>query len=38
VLAEFCSADLTVLLGTPDHFSVHTLGELLPFSFTASEL
>jgi cytidine deaminase len=38
VLAEFCAADLTVLLGTPDHFSVHTLGELLPFSFTKDEL
>ena len=38
VLAEFCTAELTVLLGTPDHFSVHTLGELLPFSFTKDEL
>ena len=38
VLAEFCSADLTVLLGTPDEFRVYTLGDLLPFAFGADEL
>lgn len=38
VLAEFCSDELAVVLGTPEHLSVHTLGELLPFSFTSAEL
>ena len=38
VLVEFCSPDLTVILGTPENFSVHTLGELLPFSFTGAVL
>ena len=38
VLIEFCSPELAVLLGTPEAFEVHTLGELLPFSFTAAEL
>ena len=38
VLAEFCSADLVVILGTPEDFKVYTLGELLPFSFTGAEL
>lgn len=38
VLIEFCSPDLAVILGTPEDFSVHTLGELLPFSFTKAEL
>ncbi len=38
VLAEFCSPDMAVALGTPDDFKIHTLGELLPFSFTGAEL
>ena len=38
VLAEFCTADLAVVLGTPEAFKGYTLGELLPFSFTGSEL
>ena len=38
VLVEFCSADLVVILGTPEDFKVYTLGELLPFSFTGAEL
>ena len=38
VLAEFCSDELAVVLGTPEHLAVHTLGELLPFSFTSAEL
>ena len=38
VLIEFCPPDLAVILGTPEDFSVHTLGELLPFSFTKAEL
>jgi cytidine deaminase len=38
VLAEFCSPELVILLGTPEDMRVHTLGELLPFSFTGAEL
>lgn len=38
VLAEFCPPTLPVILGTPEAPSVHTLGELLPFSFTGAEL
>ncbi len=38
VLSEFCKPDMTVILGTPEHFTAHTLGELLPFSFTGEEL
>ena len=38
VLAEFCSADMPVILGTPEAWRVMTLGELLPFAFTSSNL
>jgi cytidine deaminase len=38
VLAEFCEPEMPVILGTPEEMRVLTLGELLPFSFTASEL
>ena len=38
VLAEFCSPDMPVILGTPEDFKVYTLGELLPFSFTPADL
>ena len=38
VLAEFCTADLPVILGTPDDWTVHPLGELLPMAFTKQEL
>ena len=38
VLAEFCPLDMPVVLGTPENFKVYTFGELLPFSFTGSEL
>ncbi len=38
VLAEFCSADMPVILGTPDNLRVLTLGELLPFAFTSKNL
>ena len=38
VLAEFCTADLPVILGTPDNWTVHPLGELLPLAFTKQEL
>lgn len=33
VLAEFCDADLKIILGTPDDITVVTLGEILPYSF-----
>ena len=38
VLAEFCSLDMPVILGTPEDLKVYTLGELLPFSFTPADL
>ena len=38
VLAEFCSPDLPVILGSPAHWRVVTLGELLPFAFTKKNL
>ena len=38
VLAEFCAPTMPVILGTPDHLRVLTLGELLPFAFTSSNL
>ena len=38
VLAEFCSPDTPVILGTPDDLRVLTLGELLPFAFTKENL
>ena len=38
VLAEFCSADLPVILGSPECWRVVTLGELLPLAFTKENL
>ena len=38
VLAEFCDPAMPVILGTPDHLRVLTLGELLPFAFTSHNL
>ena len=38
VLAEFCSSDMPVILGTPEEMRVMTLGELLPFAFTKKNL
>lgn len=38
VLSEFCSAELRVVLGTPERITVCTLGELLPLSFGKSNL
>ena len=37
VLSEFCNADLRILLGTPERIEVHTLGELLPLSFSLTK-
>ena len=33
VMAEFCSGDFTVYLGSPDQIEEYRLNELLPFSF-----
>ena len=38
VLAEFCSPDMPVILGTPEELRVLTLGDLLPFAFTKENL
>jgi cytidine deaminase len=38
VLAEFCSPDMPVILGSPEEMRVLTLGELLPFAFTKENL
>lgn len=37
-LAEFCDGDFRILLGTPEHYTVHTLAELLPYSFGKADL
>ncbi len=38
VMAEFCTPDFPIILGTPEQLRVCTLGELLPFSFSGDEL
>ncbi len=38
VMAEFCSADMPIIMGTPDSMHVVPLGELLPLMFTGQEL
>lgn len=38
VLAEFCSGELRVIMGTPENIKVSTLDELLPFSFGKGDL
>lgn len=38
VMAEFCNADFRILLGTPEQYSVYTLGELFPASFSPVDL
>ena len=38
VLGEFCGGDLRIVLGTPENISVHTLAELLPYSFGKNNL
>ena len=38
VLAEFCSPDMPVILGTPEKLRILTLGDLLPFAFTSQNL
>ena len=38
VMTEFCDKDFKIILGTPDDFKVLTLEEIMPHSFTATEL
>ena len=38
VMTEFCNKDFKIILGTPDDFKVLTLEEIMPYSFTATEL
>ena len=38
VIAEFCGDDFKIILGNEEEFGVHTLGSLLPFSFTKKDL
>lgn len=38
VIAEFCDNDFKIILGNEENFKVYTLGEILPFSFTKSDL
>lgn len=38
VLAEFCSGDFPVILGTTENYQAYTLAELLPFSFGKADL
>lgn len=38
VMAEFCSKELRVVLGTPQKIEVYSLAELLPLSFGKSDL
>lgn len=38
VMTEFCDKSFKVVLGTPDNFKVYTLDEVMPLSFTSTEL
>ena len=38
VMTEFCDKDFKIILGTPHDFKVLTLEEIMPCSFTATEL
>ncbi len=38
VMAEFCTEEFEILLGTEEQFEVFTLGQLLPLSFTSRDL
>ena len=38
VLAEFCDANLKIVMGTPENITTSTLGEILPYSFGKSNL
>jgi len=38
VMAEFCDADFKIVLGTPDSIQTYSLSEILPLSFTKTDL
>ena len=38
VMAEFCDADMKIVMGTPEKIVTTTLGDILPFSFGKSNL
>ena len=38
VLAEFCTSDMRIIMGTPDKIVVRTLSDILPLSFGKSDL
>ncbi len=38
VMAEFCDENFRVILGSPDDFSVYTLGQLLPHGFSKNSM
>ena len=38
VIAEFCDKDFKIVLGDEEKLEVHTLGEMLPYSFTNKNL
>ncbi|MDE6667001.1 MAG: cytidine deaminase [Clostridia bacterium] len=38
VIAEFCDKDFKIVLGDEEKIEVHTLGEMLPYSFTNKNL
>ena len=38
VMAEFCTSDMKIVMGTPDKVVVSTLGNLLPYSFGRTNL
>lgn len=38
VMTEFCTPDFKIILGTPGDYHIHTLQEIMPFSFNASEI
>lgn len=38
VLAEFCTSDMRIIMGTPDKIVTRTLSDVLPLSFGKSDL
>ncbi len=38
VMVEFCGGDFRMILGNSEKFEVHTLSEMVPFSFGAADV
>lgn len=38
VMSEFCDENFVLVLGTPDNFKTYKFSEIMPFTFTNSEL